>query len=222
MRPKLSFVGKCRLLWLGVSLASVIACTSGYPEMAPIVVMLSFPSSVVAGIAVQIAIDTTTRIGPIWVQTLLFGTAALLGGYLQWFVIGRALATRLLARLPSGRLHVMARAGVVFVFLGLAAFGLVMVREQQQAMRYFLRAMDVREGMTLDEVRSLLGEPRQASPPSVTDAWRDCDNRDAVRIESYWFEHEWLPRRFGRSGFVLAVCSDRQRRVVEIHHIEVD
>ncbi len=68
----------------------------------------------------------------------------------------------------------------------------------------------------------MLGDPRRASAPKVMEGWRECDNPTAVRIESYWFEYEWLPRRLSRPGFVLAVCSDPQGKVVEVHQIQVD
>jgi hypothetical protein len=38
----------------------------------------------------------------------------------------------------------------------------------------------------------------------------------ALRGESYWYDHDWLPRRLARDSFFLVVCSDEHGRVVEI------
>jgi hypothetical protein len=213
MQPEGPFLRVFRLVWLGVNIASLIVSVSGLRDLSGIILMPSFPASVPAGLILMIAFDATG-----WsvtsLVTLLMGTIVILSGYIQWFVMGRVVAERILLQFPARRLLPIAlRAGIVFVFVSLGAIGVEMARAQEQARLFFERAMAVREGMTIEEVRSILGDPKQVfeltETPSVCSA-------GAVRGASYWYEHRSLPRRLGRDSFVLIVCSDPHGKVVHI------
>jgi hypothetical protein len=144
----------------------------------------------------------------------LFGIIAFISGYIQWFVIGRAVVERVFARFPSHRLLNAGRVGAVIVFLGLAFLGLAMVRAQDEAEHYRDRAITVREGMGADELRSILGDPK-SDEVVTTDNVSFCPGGTA-RVTSYWYEHEWLPRRLSSDSFFLPLCLDQQEKVIAV------
>lgn len=186
-----------------------------------IVDVTSAEASLLAGVLELIVFDATAW-SATWPVTVLIGTVAIAGGYVQWFVIGRALAARMLGHLPPRRvLHLALRAGVVCVFLGLFAVGLELVRAQEQADLFFDRAMTVRQGMSNHEVRSILGEPNQVFDHTDTSGSPRVCSPGAVREASYWYEHHSLPPRFARDSFVLVVCSDAHGRVVDVRTLRV-
>ena len=221
MRPQVTFLSLVRLLWVGVNIACLLVSISGLRDLSGITIMLSFPASVLAGVLSLIAFDATAWSGT-WLATLLLGTVAIASGYVQWFVVGRALAQRMLVHLPARRpLHLALRVAVVFVFVGLGGIGIELVRAQEQADLFFDRAMTVREGMSNHEVRSILGEPNQVfGHTAASESPRVC-SPGAVREAAYWYEHHSLPPRFARDSFVLVVCSDAHGRVVDVRTLRV-
>lgn len=214
MPPASTFFRTVRLLWVGVSVAILIVTVSGYRDLSGLTFILSFPADVVGGVPLLFAIEALTPSGPAWLENLLFGIVDVISGYVQWFVVGRAVEERVFARLPSRRLLYVSRAGIVFVFLGLTLLGLPMVRAQDEAKDYFDRAMTIREGMTIDEVRSILGDPK-ADEAATTENVSFCPAGTA-RVMSYWYEHEWLWRRLSSDSFFLPLCLDHQGKVIAV------
>jgi len=208
MPPPSTFFRRLRLLWVGVNVAVLVITASGHRDLSALTVMLSFPAGVVA--VILLPIDAWTGRGGL--NNLLSGTVAFISGYVQWFVIGRAIAERILARFPSRRLLDVGRFGVVVLLLGSTFLGLVIVRAQAEENRFIDRALTVHEGMTIDEVRTILGDPKSERTVLPTDTDSLCPAGTA-RVTSYWYEHEWLPRG---GFFLLSLCLDRQGNVIEI------
>ena len=142
-------------------------------------------------------------------------------GYVQWFIAGRAVAARLIPLLPaSRRLRLAFRTGVVVMFLGLTVLGWDLVRAPEEEDAFISQAATIEPGMTAEEVRSILGEPRHVSDNRGEP--KPCNEAAAVRAGFYWYQHQRLPGRLGRSGFVLRVCADQRGIVVERSTIIVD
>ena len=214
MPPPSAFLRRLRLVWVGLNLAILLVSASGYRDLSDLLFMLSFPADVVVGVILLPVLDVMTWSGPPWLRHLLFGSVVLASGYIQWFVIGRAVAERVSARFPSGRVLVVARCGAVGVLLGFTFPGLAMVRAQDEANEYRERAMTIRVGMSTDEARTILGDPN-VDEARATESARLCPAGTA-RVRSYWYEHDWLPRRLSRDTFFLPVCLDRQGKVVHV------
>jgi hypothetical protein len=207
MPPTSTFFRRLRLAWVAVNVAIVVVAASGDRDLSALTAMLSFPAGVVVVLMLPPTLDGLTG-GRAWLNDVLFGTAIFISGYVQWFVIGRAIAGRILARFPSRRLLDVGRVAVAVVLLGLTFLGLAFVHAIEQSNHYVDRARTVREGMTVAEVRTILGDPKFDELATTENAGL-CPAGTA-RVTWYWDEHEWLTRRS------LLVCSDRQETVIHV------
>ena len=95
------FFRRLRLIWVSVNVAILIVTALGYRDLSGLTFILSFPADVVVGVILLPALDGMAWSGRAWLSGLLFGTVAFISGYVQWFVIGRAVAERIFARFPS-------------------------------------------------------------------------------------------------------------------------
>jgi hypothetical protein len=214
MPPASTFFRRLRRVWITVNVAILVVTASGYRDLSSLTFILSFPADVVIGVLLLPVSEGVASSGRPWLNHLLFGTILIISGYVQWFVIGRAVVERMSARFPSRRVVNVGRVGIVVGFLGLTFLGLAMVRADDEAGHYRDRARTVREGMTIDEVRSELGDP-QSDVAATTENAGLCPAGTA-RVTSHWYEHEWLPRPLSRDSFFLPLCLDRQGKVVAV------
>ena len=68
----------------------------------------------------------------------------------------------------------------------------------------------------MEEVRSILGDPRQLVDQAEGLGNRSLCSAPAVPGALYWYEHHYLPRRLAsRRFFTLVVCFDRQGNVID-------
>jgi hypothetical protein len=213
MRLTWTFFHVFRLLWVGTNIAILAVTAFSWRDLSGLTFMLSFPASVVAVLISVIAFDAAGWSATTLV-TVLTGVGAVVSGYVQWFVIGRALAHRILARCPVPRLRGVLEAGALSASVVLGAIGLEMVQAEEQAGDFFDRAMAVHEGMSGKQVQSILGDPKQVFDRTTPDTFSLC-SADAVRVASYWYEHEWLPSPLVRGNFFLVLCLDSQGRVLQ-------
>jgi hypothetical protein len=143
MRTRWTFFHVLSLLWVGVNITILVVTASGWRDLSGMTFTLSFPVSIVVGMIYVIALDlfgwsTTSAVA------LLFGIVTTVTGYVQWFVLGRALAEKLVARIRvPRRLRATLWAAVVSMFLGLGAIGCEIVRADEQAGRFIDRASDI-------------------------------------------------------------------------------
>jgi hypothetical protein len=216
-----AFFRLARAMWVVANIGILIVSVSGYRDLTGITLMLSFPADILALTLALIGLAGVGIAERSWVFTASFGVLAILCGYVQWFVLGRAIAARLLARLPATKpLRVVLRGAIVLLWLVQALIGWEVVRATEADERFWRRASAIRAGMTADEVRSILGEPREVS--DNTGEPKPCHEPLAVRASFYWYEHERLPGRFARSSSVLRLCSDQRGVVIERSMIIVD
>ena len=83
-----AFFRVVRGLWIGVTLVAVIVSVSGFRDLSPVILMLSFPASVIVGLLGVIASDAMG-----WNEPLRLDMGIVIGaGYVEWFVIGRSFA----------------------------------------------------------------------------------------------------------------------------------
>ena len=193
----------------------------GPRDLTGLTFMLSFPGDIFALFLFMPVVELMGWRESHWLVSLTFGVAAVAAGYLQWFVVGPAVAQRMRQWLPLRAFAPLVRVSVVLLFLGLGALGCEMVRAQGQEELFRSRAVTIREDMALEQVRSILGEPTQVveGPDAVQSL--ACSRGDAYHQRLYSYEHRWLPERLWRSSFVLAVCSDAKGKVVGRSTIDV-
>ena len=219
--PVLTFFRVFRATWVSLNVLILALTIFGPRDLSGFSLMWSFPADIVSLFVVAALIEGPGA--PAWTFAPAFGIAAIAAGYLQWFVVGRALARRVLSWLSFCPLaRTVLRVIAVLVFVAQGAVGFEMTRAQGQEQLFIGRAATVREGMTLDQVHAILGKPRgvQQGPDAMDPS--SCFQGGSTEKRFYWYEHHSLPRRFWKSSFVLVVCSDAERRVVGRSTIHVD
>jgi hypothetical protein len=223
MSPPLTCFRVLSATWVGVNIVILALSVFGPRDLSGVTLMLSFPGDIIPLFLLMPVLALTGWSESHRLVTLTFGVAAIAVGYAQWFVLGRALARRLLPRLPFQPLvRVVGDVGVVLIFLGLGAVGWAMVRAHEQEEGFRSRAAAVREGMTVEQVRSILGEPREIVEGPQAAQSLACSQAKAFRLTTYWYEHPSLPTRLWKHHFALALCSDAQGRIVGRSTIDID
>jgi hypothetical protein len=217
MTTSSTFFHAIRWLWVSVNLVALSVSVSGFRDLSPVTLMLSFPASVLAGLIVVTANDALGWNEPTWLIMGLLGIIVTGFGYVQWFVIGDTLARRIISRLPTHRLLSLAlRAVPIVLFLGLGAIGIEIVHAQDRTDEFIDRAVTVREGMTREEVLAILGGPKESIELTRGIEDRSLCSVPAVRGALYWYEHHYLPRQLAsRRFFTLVVCFDQQGKVID-------